>query len=356
MRISRRAAALLIAVCVAAFGLFEALSPRQEIAPPVARVVASERHVAAAPGLVEPTAEEREVAAQTMGVIKEMRVEENDEVPAGQIIAVIDNAEQIARLASAKAELALRQAELERLVNGARDEEKREAHAALTQAEAGLDLARREYDRRQPLVKSGVAPKAALDKAVSELNAEKARVDVMTEKLAVIEAGARKEDVAAAQARVSLAEANVALADALLEKTYIRAPVSGAILRRMRLAGEAVSSTPPTPVAIVGNTHGLQVRAEVDETDAARIVEGQRVEIVADAYPDKRFGGTVYRISARMGAKQVQTGRPADKLDAKILQVLVRLDTEVRLPVGLRVDAYFLEAPVNAQASTRKKS
>jgi len=177
---------------------------------------------------------------------------------------------------------------------------------------------------------------------------------VMAEKLAVVEAGARKEDLAAARARVSLAEANVALAEALLEKTYIRSPVSGAILRRMRLAGEAVSSTPPTPVAIVGNIHGLQVRAEVDETDAARIAVGQRVEIVADAYPDKRFGGTVYHVSSRMGAKQIQTGRPADKLDAKILQVLIHLDTEVQLPVGLRVDAYFLAAPVSAEASGKK--
>jgi HlyD family secretion protein len=305
-------------------------------------------HVAAAPGLIEPLNEEREVAAEANGIINEMRIEENEEVNLGQILAVLDNAEQVARLESAQAELALREAELDRTLNGARPEERREARAALSEAQAGLDFSRREYDRRLPLVKSGVSPKAALDKALSDLNASKARATEMAEKLSAIETGARKEDVAAARAQVKLAKANVALATALLNKTYIRSPIAGVVLRRMRLPGESVSSTPPTPIALVGNLNGLQVRAEVDETDAAKIKVGQRVEIVADAYPNKKFPGIVSRIASRMGAKQIQPGRPTDKLDAKILQVFIRLDPNVKTPIGLRVDAYFLAEPAAA--------
>ena len=69
-------------------------------------------HMVAAPGLVEPIGEEREIGSQVIGIIREMRVEENDKVAAGQIIAVVDNAEQVARLASARAELVQRKAEL----------------------------------------------------------------------------------------------------------------------------------------------------------------------------------------------------------------------------------------------------
>ena len=50
--------------------------------------------------MVEPEGEEREISAQATGVIREMRVEENDEVAAGQIIAALDNTEQVARLES----------------------------------------------------------------------------------------------------------------------------------------------------------------------------------------------------------------------------------------------------------------
>src|SRR2546427_11107046 len=52
----------------------------------------------AAPGVVEPVGEEREIGSQVIGIIREMRIEENDEVHKGQIIAVVDNADQVARL------------------------------------------------------------------------------------------------------------------------------------------------------------------------------------------------------------------------------------------------------------------
>jgi len=305
----------------------------------------SRQYLATAPGMVEPVSEEREVGSQVIGVIKEVRVDENDEVQEGQIIAVINNAEQVARLASARAELALRRAELERCINGARIQERREARAALMEAEANLRLARTDYQRRVPLAKTGVSSQASLDLATSTLQASEARRDAMAERLAVLEAGSRAEDIAAARARLSLAEANVALAEALLDKTFIRSPVSGTVLRRVRIAGEPVTNMPPTPIAAIGNLHGLRVRAEVDETDVGQVVAGQRVEVTADAYPNRKFGGAVYRVSSRMGEKQVLTGRPADRVDAKVLQVLIDLDPGIKLPIGLRVDVFFLGGP-----------
>jgi HlyD family secretion protein len=299
-------------------------------------------HLVAAPGLVEPIGEEREIGSQVIGIIREMRVEENDNVAAGEIIAVVDNNEQEARLESARAALAQRTAELERVVNGARPEERREARAAVTETEANLDLARREYDRKVPLAKSGASTQAALDQATSTLNAIEAHRIVMSERLAVMEAGSRSEDIAAARTLVGLAEADVALAEALLDKTFIRSPVTGSVLRRYRAAGEAVGNMPPTPIAVVGDLSRLRVRAEVDETDVGRVTTGQRVEVTADAYPDRKFGGTVYRVSARLGGKAVQTGRPAERVDTKVLQVLIDLDSGTMLPIGLRVDAYFL--------------
>lgn len=351
MRTFRRADALWALPASLAIGLALASASRSPtpVSAASARGAHSDRHVAAAPGLVEPIGEEREIGSQVVGVVREMRVEENQEVNVGEIIAVVDNAEQTARAAEAKAEVALRQAELERLVHGARNEERREARAALGEAEASLDLARREYERRLPLVRSGASPQSALDQATSNFNAGKARRAVMAEKLALLEAGSRVEDISAARARLRLAEANVALAEAVLDKTYIRSPVAGTVLRRLRVEGETVTNMPPTPIAIVGDLRGLRVRAEVDETDVGRIIVGQRVEIVADAYADKKFSGTVSRVSTRMGAKQVQTGRPTDRVDAKVLQVMIDLDAGAKLPVGLRVDAYFLRGGVVAQ-------
>jgi HlyD family secretion protein len=307
-----------------------------------ARDPAAGHHMVAAPGLVEPNGEEREIGSQVIGIIREMQVEENDRIVAGQIIAVVDNNEQLARLESARSQLALRNAELDRVIHGARPEERREAHAAVAETEANLDLARREYERKVPLAQSGASTQAALDQATSALNAIAAHRTVMSERLAVMEAGSRVEDIEAARAQVALAEADVALAEALLDKTIIRSPITGSVLRRYRAAGEAVGNMPPTPVVVVGDLSRLRVRAEVDETDVGRVTIGQRVEVTADAYPDRRFGGTVYRVSSRLGGKAVQTGRPADRVDTKVLQVLIDLEPGTALPIGLRVDAYFV--------------
>ena len=300
------------------------------------------RYAVAAPGLVEPAGEEHVVASQVIGVIKEMRVEENDVVAANQVIAVVENSEQVARLASARAGLALRKAELDRALNGPRPEELRQARAMLAEMEANHDLARRDFDRKAPLAKTGTASEAALDLARSALNAGEARKSTAAERLALLEAGTRAEDIAGARAQVVFAEAEVALAESLLDKSLIRSPVAGTVLRRLRVTGEAVTNMDPTHIAIIGDLRKLRVRAEVDETDVSRVAAGQRVEIAADAFPNRRFGGSVFRVSQRFGAKAVQTGRPSEKVDMKVLQVLIDLDPDVKLPVGLRVDAYIL--------------
>ena len=340
MKITRNTLAVLAALGIGAAGLL-ALGRAQPAPPAQAPQI---RRAAAAPGLIEPYGEEREIASQVIGVIKRMLVEENDVVAAGQPIAIVENGEQAARLASARAQLAEAEAQLEKLLNGARPEERREAKDQLEQLDAELDMAQLDYGRKKPLVERGAATQAALDQASSTMRSLKMRRSAMAERLAVIEFGARAEDISAARAVVERLKAECALAAALLDKTIVRSPIAGVILRRQRNAGEAVTNVDPTQIAIVGDLSRLRARVEVDETDIGRIALGQRVEVTADAFPGQRFGGAVARIAQRLGAKQVQTGRPSEKADMKVLQVMIDLDPEVKLPVGLRVDVAFVAA------------
>ena len=89
----------------------------------------------------------------------------------------------------------------------------------------------------------------------------------------------------------------------------------------------------------------LRVRVDVDETDVSRVVNGQRVYCVAAAYPGQRFWGRVIRVASQLGHKNLQTDEPKEKVDSKIIETLVQLDSGVHLPVGLRVDAYIQTEP-----------
>ena len=107
--------------------------------------------------------------------------------------------------------------------------------------------------------------------------------------------------------------------------------------------GESVSPEASLGIVSVADDSALRVRVDVDETDIAKVREGGKAYVTADAFDEKRFTGRVVRIGKILGRKNFRTERPREKVDTKILEVLVELDPGQTLPMGLRVDAYFQE-------------
>ena len=298
------------------------------------------RKIAAA-GRIEPVSEEVELAVGLVGALKAIYVDEGDAVHRGQLVAELENSDQQARVEEAAATVQLREAELDRLRHGARAEERRQIAAQLEEAAANLSLAKHELERRAPLAESGVASRQSIDQTHSALDVATAQYAAKQAAWALINAPPRAEDVAIAEANLSLARGNLDEQRALLGKTQLRSTIDGVVLRRYLRAGEVISVQPPTPIIEIGDTSRLRVRAEIDEADVARVTVRQRVWVTADAYPGRRFGGVVARISQRFGRKTIHTDDPSEKLDAKILEAIINLDPEVRLPVGLRMDVIF---------------
>ena len=298
--------------------------------------------VIAAPGRVEAMTESVDVSAEITGRLEQVYVDEGDHVNAGQVIATIDPSDARARLSSAEAELEIAKADLARLLNGARIEERREAEAQRKQADAAFVQTQNERQRRADLFRDGFLSQEELERADRDMKLARARLDELTERARVVSASARDDEKARATAAVTLAEAHVAQSRSMLAKTEIRAPQAGTILRRYRKAGEVVAPEAGTNlIYTMADTSRLRVRVDVDETDVARLALGQRVQVHADAYGDRRFGGVVARIGEMLGAKNVRTDRPTEKNDAKILEALVDLDSDARLPLGLRVDVFI---------------
>jgi HlyD family secretion protein len=295
-----------------------------------------------AQGRVEPVSEELEVAAEVSGRIARLHVEEGDRVEAGALIATLEHADHEARVATARAALAVAEAEELRLVNGARVEERREAQFAVDQADAALAQAEREHQRR--VRAADVIPREELDRAASDVAIARARQAEARERARVVDAPARSDERARARAAVAQARARVLEAEAMLAKTTITAPIAGTVLRVARRAGESVSVESPNGghLVTIADLSVLRVRADVDERDVAHLATGQRAYVTADAYGDRRFTGRVIRISEMLGRKNIRSEEPTEKVDTKVLETLVELDPGQRLPIGLRVDTYIL--------------
>ena len=333
---------LFAAATLAALLLAAALWPRgasQPIAGDRPQPLAKPLITAA--GKVEPISEEVRIGVSITGKLAEVPVEEGDMVRAGQVVARLENADWRARLAEAEANLRIRDAELLRLLNGARPEERREAQAAVTEAEAVITQTRRDLERYDRLGQQGWSSPQTVEKTRREHEVAVARLAEARQHLAVIAAAARDDERQRAEAERDLAMASRDEAAAMLAKTQIESPIDGVVLRKHRRIGEMISEAQDMPVLSVGDTSVLRVRAEVDEADIARLAPGLDAWVRADAFGDQRFPGHVMRLSAMVGRKKIHTDQPAEKLDDKVLEVLIELDGHPPLPVGLRVDAFI---------------
>jgi len=298
----------------------------------------------AGPGRVEPYSEDIKIGSELSGRLKSVNVEEGDSIHRGQVLAELENADYRAQVESARANVVAKDATLRKVINGARRQERDEAWSSVNEAKAVMDNAQAELNRRQELFSAGVVSREELDRFASDAAVAKAKYDAVIQHHALVDDHAREEDRSFAEADLALAKGQLAEAEARYEKTFIRSPIDGSVLRKHHRAGESVSnsSTVPDPVLTVGDRKTLRVRVDVDETDVSKVQVGQKAYVTADAFGKQKFWGHVVRVGEQLGPKNVRTDEPTEKVDTKILETLVELDPGSLLPDGLRVDAFIV--------------
>lgn len=294
-----------------------------------------------AAGRVEPVSEEVRLGLALTGKLEAVLVDEGDPVHQGQVLARLERADLQSRVAEAEANVLLKQAELTRLLNGARLEERREAEAAVRGAEAVVEQARYDLNRYRTLSNKGWTSQDSLEKAQRDHAVAVARLAAAREHLALVAATAREDERDRAEADLALARARLEEARAVLAKAEIKSPINGIVLRKHRRAGEMISESQDMPILSIGDISVLRVRAEVDETDIARLQVNQPAWVRADTFGEARFTGRVVKLGTMVGNKRVYTDQPTERLDNKVLEVLIELDGQPPLPVGLRVDAFI---------------
>jgi ABC exporter DevB family membrane fusion protein len=298
----------------------------------------------AGPGRVEPYSEDIKIGSELSGRLKVVSSEEGDVIHRGQVLAELENADYRAQVESARANVVAKQAVLRKVVNGARRQERDEAWSSVNEAKAVMENAQSELHRRQELFSAGVVSREELDRYGREADVAKAKYEAAVQQHALVDDHAREEDRSLAEADLKLAEAQLEEAQARYEKTFIRSPIDGSVLRKHHRSGESVSnsSTVPDPILTIGDRQTLRVRVDVDETDVSKVRVGQKAYVTADAFGKQKFWGHVVRVGQQLGPKNVRTDEPTEKVDTKILETLVELDSGSTLPDGLRVDAFIV--------------
>ena len=315
-----------------------------ELTPPSAASVRNTPRMIAGPGRVEPSSEDIKIGSELSGRLKSVNVEEGDAIQRGQVLAELENADYRAQVESARANVIAKQAVLRKVINGARRQERDEAESSVNEANAVTENAKSELHRRQELFSAGVVSREELERYAREADVAEAKYEAAVQQHALVDDRAREEDQSFAEADLQLAQAQLDEAQARYDKTFIRSPIDGTVLRKHHRSGESVSnsSTVPDPVLTIGDRKALRVRVDVDETDVSKVNAGQKAYVTADAFGKQKFWGHVVRVGQQLGPKNVRTDEPTEKVDTKILEILVELDPGSQLPDGLRVDAFIM--------------
>ena len=304
-----------------------------------------------ASGRVEPI-KSVNVSPKTAGRLTQLLVEQGDRVKAGQILAVMENSElevqtsqsqaelkqNRASLAEGKAEInaeiAQSEARLRQLEAKLRQVENRipkdiqQTKAQINGAKSRLKLVEQRVERNEYLLKQGAISEDAFDEISDNAQAARSNINELRQRLEQLETtgGAEVEQIKAEirEARIALqqkqatAPDEIAALEASLEQSQaalkqsqiqyedsiVKAPFDGIVTQRYAVEGAYVapstsgsSTASASANSILALAQGLEIIAKVPELDIGQLQPGQKVQIVADAYPDRQFTGEIKRIA-----------------------------------------------------------
>lgn len=201
---------------------------------------------------------------EIVGRVEAVLVEEGDEVEAGDLIIALDREQYRARVEEQKANVRLQEIAIER-------------------QRVLLENLERQTNRQRELYAQDLIDSNTYEAAVNQLA------------LARIDLEAREQSL-------SLAEAALAQAQDNLERTEIRSPIDGVVIKLDLQPGEAVitstTNIPGSELAIIADTSVMLAEVQVDEADIAAVRVGQPAAIYAAAFPDTALPGVVESIAA----------------------------------------------------------
>jgi len=253
---------------------------------------------AVAPGVVEPRSGQIKIAAPVIGRVSEVMVKINDKVVADEPLVRLDDEDARARVASAQAQVAMREkARNEKSAGKAAN--RRDAEDAVADAEATLVDARNTFDKAVHAKRTGSGSDATVTAARTAWLRAQDNLDRERSQLRKIEAQSGTPLPTQLEGQLNVARTELRVAIAELEKLTIRAPIAGSVLKVDVKAGEVAGPSSPQPLLLLGDLSQLRVRAELDEHNAGKVKVGEAVTVRAEAFRGQTFWPPSHRWSNR---------------------------------------------------------
>ncbi len=210
------------------------------------------------------------VGFKVSGVLVDLRADVGDHVAKGAVLARLDDREQSAQVARAKAAVEQSEANLQR------------AKASVDKAQANFANTKNISERRQTLLQNNNTSLETAQTAQAVQDAARADVNLAN------------SDVLVAEANISDAKAQQQQQSALLDFHTLMAPYDAMVTARLKELGSALGAGEPVFTLI--DPKSVWILAYIDESKAGEIKVGEPAEIVLRSRPGERLSGRVARI------------------------------------------------------------
>lgn len=286
--------------CIVAAGSPPALAQGSGAIPVVVSTV-SERDVPATIRLVGTVMADKEsiVASEVSGAIVSFDVQEGQFLKQDDPIARVNPEVARLRLAEAQARLQSLQARLQELENGTRPEELRRARAAVGEAQAIKEKWEYERARIKRLFEMNQTSDKQSNDTEKEYTAACRRLDQAGAELEIAQNGPRAEVIAQARFDVASQTAIVARLQRDFDKTTLRAPFDGFVVKKRTEVGEWIEAGGPVCEMVAIET--VKVRVDVPES-AIRFAKPGSSAGVSVVALDKSYQAVVSRVVPRASA------------------------------------------------------
>ncbi len=244
-------------------------------------------------GKVEPT-DDFEAHALVSGQVQQIYVNVGDKVHAGQLLLKMDDADALARLASANSALRAAELAVSDIEHGGTQDERNTYAADENRAKWQLQQDTDALAALQKLRQKGAASQAEIDAVNSRLQLDQNALHSI-EMHSTQRYGAA--DLARAQAELADARAAVAAAQRAYDSVNIRTPIAGTVYYLPVSEYDYVSSNPDNNDLIyVADLKHMRITAYFDEPEVGNLADGQPVTIVWEARPGVTWHGHISQV------------------------------------------------------------
>jgi HlyD family secretion protein len=292
---------------------------------------------------------EVDVVPEVSGRILERRVDQGDQVAAGDVVAIVDPAPYRIALDETNAALREARARLNLLRAGFRTEEVEGAARQVDEARAQVTLAEAQLRRMSDLFERRVVSQDDLDRARRDLDVARAREAAATQRHRLLERGYRPEEIEQAAAEAARLESLLAQRQLDLDRTTVRSPLQGTVTEKIQEPGEF--ARPGSPIVSVADLQHLFVWVYLNTVEQGRLKVGDDVSVQVDAYRGRAFPGRVVYVSpqAEFTPRNVQTAEDRVQL---VFGVKVAVDNpDGALKAGLPADVLLKDTAASPAGS-----